>query len=1054
MFAASIWIAGLVDGQADRIGGILGAFDRSETWPGPVHPGVASPNNCEDFDRVYKINRGDVVGYEAGEPPSRDLQDWPTGLGAPTIDADGLEIILGADGVLAHVDAQGVIVWEERLSFQDRLTRKIDLPGGERPKLAGDQMLWWIMNDLGASHSGGDRSGSLPVGLEVHGSAFGFDAAGAVGNLVFYRFRLLHKGLNSLSDAYVSVFVDADLGWWLDDYVGVDTTLGLGFTYNATNEDQNYGPPVPAIGVDFFQGPLADPDGIDNDRDGETDESGERLGMTSFMRLLNQDAGGQSWENDPGSAQEFYNVMRGLWLDGAPMTFGGNGRDFSNQRTLLQFPGKPEEGEYWSEINTDGQGGRNIDNDRRFVMSSGPFDMEPGDTEEIVLGWVWSRGSDHLDSVRKLREDDLLAQQLFDIDFAIAAPPAAPRVTATSLDGQVILEWEYPETANNYLDKYREIDNLLSPDIADNDYVFEGYNVFRYADRQDAVGELVAVYDVANGVTRVIEGDPFTFIAADGRDVGVQHHHVFSGLTNYETYFFGVQAYAYNETSTRKVYAGPIARIEATPARVDNRDGGTLLNAELDTKVDSRFEGRFTAGKDVSVRVVNPSRVTGHRYEVRFIEVDGPSGPETSYDIVDVDLGEKVFDGVKAAMSLGGAAARGADVLLIDGLSWSVFEPPPDVLDIEGTPHSIGGGTPAFIQVEGIGDADACEPSAVSRIGCQEVGGNGIYGSPNGGGDWLMFHVGGGPEESLPFFAPHDFEIRVTESGSYGYYAFTSGSVIWVPFETWDIGSTGPFGVNDPADDERLIPVLFGDNGGDCFFGFGEIPRDQTPVNMPATDRAYAYYPVAGSTYRDWEGLVKPLVEAHPEGCPARPETNVALPPIDRSRPGVRPLQRLVWLMNPASPNYRDEMIPVGNVIRFLTTKPFEPGDVAVIETAELAPAPTRGDRSSMRLDQIGIVPNPYRGASEYEINHQADEVRFTNMPERATIRVFDLAGTLIRVLEKRSPESHFPWDLQTDTGLPIGSGVYFIHVEVPGVGEHAFKFAAVRKRAQLLIAR
>ena len=46
-------------------------------------------------------------------------------------------------------------------------------------------------------------------------------------------------------------------------------------------------------------------------------------------------------------------------------------------------------------------------------------------------------------------------------------------------------------------------------------------------------------------------------------------------------------------------------------------------------------------------------------------------------------------------------------------------------------------------------------------------------------------------------------------------------------------------------------------------------------------------------------------------------------------------------------------------------------------------------------------------------------------MPEQATIRVFDLAGSLIRVMEKFSPESYFRWDLTTDTGLPIGSGVY-----------------------------
>ena len=71
-----------------------------------------------------------------------------------------------------------------------------------------------------------------------------------------------------------------------------------------------------------------------------------------------------------------------------------------------------------------------------------------------------------------------------------------------------------------------------------------------------------------------------------------------------------------------------------------------------------------------------------------------------------------------------------------------------------------------------------------------------------------------------------DYEIRATEAGSYGYFNFSSGNVIWVPFETWDIGPTGLFGVNDPSNDEQLIPVLFSDGGGECFFGFGEGDRN------------------------------------------------------------------------------------------------------------------------------------------------------------------------------------------------------------------------------------
>ena len=37
-------------------------------------------------------------------------------------------------------------------------------------------------------------------------------------------------------------------------------------------------------------------------------------------------------------------------------------------------------------------------------------------------------------------------------------------------------------------------------------------------------------------------------------------------------------------------------------------------------------------------------------------------------------------------------------------------------------------------------------------------------------------------------------------------------------------------------------------------------------------------------------------------------------------------------------------------------------------------------------------------------------------------------------------------WDLKNQVGIPIGSGVYIIHVDVPGVGERILKwFGAMR---------
>ncbi len=71
-------------------------------------------------------------------------------------------------------------------------------------------------------------------------------------------------------------------------------------------------------------------------------------------------------------------------------------------------------------------------------------------------------------------------------------------------------------------------------------------------------------------------------------------------------------------------------------------------------------------------------------------------------------------------------------------------------------------------------------------------------------------------------------------------------------------------------------------------------------------------------------------------------------------------------------------------------------------------------------------------------------------MPERATVRIFTLAGSLINVIIKSGPETSIDWDLTTDANLPISSGMYLVHFDVPGVGERVIKFGVVKKRIQL----
>ena len=52
----------------------------------------------------------------------------------------------------------------------------------------------------------------------------------------------------------------------------------------------------------------------------------------------------------------------------------------------------------------------------------------------------------------------------------------------------------------------------------------------------------------------------------------------------------------------------------------------------------------------------------------------------------------------------------------------------------------------------------------------------------------------------------------------------------------------------------------------------------------------------------------------------------------------------------------------------------------------------------------------------------------------------------MVKTFRKDSPITSVDWDLKNNVGIPIASGLYIIHVDVPGVGEKIVKwFGAMR---------
>ena len=56
----------------------------------------------------------------------------------------------------------------------------------------------------------------------------------------------------------------------------------------------------------------------------------------------------------------------------------------------------------------------------------------------------------------------------------------------------------------------------------------------------------------------------------------------------------------------------------------------------------------------------------------------------------------------------------------------------------------------------------------------------------------------------------------------------------------------------------------------------------------------------------------------------------------------------------------------------------------------------------------------------------------------------------LIRTFKKDSPQTYLDWDLNNHTGVPIASGIYLIHIDIPDIGEKVIKFLGGSRQVDL----
>ena len=88
-------------------------------------------------------------------------------------------------------------------------------------------------------------------------------------------------------------------------------------------------------------------------------------------------------------------------------------------------------------------------------------------------------------------------------------------------------------------------------------------------------------------------------------------------------------------------------------------------------------------------------------------------------------------------------------------------------------------------------------------------------------------------------------------------------------------------------------------------------------------------------------------------------------------------------------------------------------------------------DRLVSVIDNINIVPSPYYAYSQYETNKRDNRVKFTNLPERCEVTIFNMQGALVRSYVKDDPLTSIDCDLRNYQSIPIAGGMYIVHVKI-----------------------
>lgn len=274
-----------------------------------------------------------------------------------------------------------------------------------KPFSLGTQTMFYSYTDGYASAHGNVAGSTAPMKAVILQTNWSYINVN-MQDVAFTEYRIINRNNLPWNNAYFAIWTDDDLGQATDDAVACDTNLSLGFTYNYDDYDGQYGVAPPAVGFLVLRSPVVysigdtakyfNPPGSNNL---VVKPNYKQSGLTSFYSITGGLAGG----GDPSNFHETYNVLQGKKTNGTAWI-----NPVTNQPTLFTNSGDPVSGTGWI---------MNSGDERRFIMSMGPLNINPGDTQSVIVAQIIARGSSNLNSITKLRELSGYIREVYNNNF-------------------------------------------------------------------------------------------------------------------------------------------------------------------------------------------------------------------------------------------------------------------------------------------------------------------------------------------------------------------------------------------------------------------------------------------------------------------------------------------------------------------------------------------------------------------------------------------------------------------------------------------------------------